>query len=103
MAFRRKENKHDSWERIVRQNKDLLHDLPSEAIRSEESFRGYMTDGHYRGRRFDRPVSELSSKALEDLWTFINHKTEFDMDVLYFVDFRSALERTNESDSRRTG
>jgi len=93
MAFRRKENAHDLWRATVRQSSDLLSELPAEALSSEEAFRGYVTNGFYRERRLTPPVSALSPKALEDLWTFINVKAQFDMDATLFDDFKAAYAR----------
>lgn len=95
MSFRRKENSHDIWLSMVRESSDLLTELPAGALASEEAFRGYMTNGTYREVRFSPQVSELSRKALDDLWTFINHKTELDMDAILFDDFNDAFRAKN--------
>lgn len=80
---------------MVRDNEDLLGDLPREALANERAFRGYVTNGAYRGVNFSPAVSKLSSRALNDLWTFINHKAEFDMDAQRFDEFNAAFARSH--------
>jgi hypothetical protein len=93
MTFRRQENAQDIWRATVRENSALLSEVPAEALSSEEAFRGYVTNGVYGASRLSPPVSALSPKALEDLWTFINVKAQFDMDATLFDNFNAAFAR----------
>lgn len=95
MTFRRQENAHDVWRTIVQESAALLRGLPIEALSNEEAFRAYVTNGVYRGSRLSPPVTALSAKALDDLWTFINVKAKFDMAAALFDDFNAAFSRTH--------
>jgi hypothetical protein len=43
---------------------------------NEQAFRGYATNGLYRGAKLSPTVFELSPQALKDMWTFINHRAQ---------------------------
>jgi hypothetical protein len=101
MSFRRDSNAHERWCRLVRENADLLADLPPEALVRENAFRDYVTRGVHRGVRFSPSVSELSRDALEKLALFIYHRTEFDMDVIRFDDFNEAIRRGPSNSVKR--
>jgi hypothetical protein len=92
MSFRRKHNRADMWTEIVAENKQLLSELPPAALRSEQAFRDYVTSGVHAAVAFSPSVESLSPRALEDLWTFINHKAQFDMDAVLFESFNSAFQ-----------
>jgi len=93
MSFRRKSNAHDNWHALVRTNASLLDALPPKAIASEAAFRDYVTSGAHRDVVFAPGVSELPANALLDLWTFINHRAQFDMDATLFDSFNSAFKQ----------
>lgn len=99
MSFRKNQNAHDLWKSIVEKNRDLLSPVPLAAIASEAAFRNYLTRSVHRDVQFSPSVCELSKAAVDDLWTFIVHKTEFDMDILYFDDFNEAFRKTRQSPS----
>ena len=73
----------------------MLRELPAEALSNEEAFRGYVTNGVYRGSRLSPPVTALSAKALDDLWTFINVKAKFAMSAALFDDLNAVYARTH--------
>jgi hypothetical protein len=75
----------------VRENEALLRALPPGALVNEQAFRGYATNGLYRGAKLSPTVFELSPQALKDMWTFINHRAQFDMDATLFDDFHAAI------------
>lgn len=93
MSFRRNINSHDAWRILVRENAGLLMELPREALANEKIFRDYVTHGTHDGVKLEPSVFELSSKSLDELWIFINHKAQFDMDAILFEDFNEALRR----------
>ena len=76
---------------MVQENGVLLTELPHEATANEAAFRDYVTKGLHRGRPMVPSVFDLSTQALDDLWTFINTKAEFDMDASLFDDFNEAF------------
>jgi hypothetical protein len=45
------------------------------------------------GKAFAPTVFQLVPEALDDLWTFIQHKVLFDMDAILFEDFNEAFRR----------
>jgi hypothetical protein len=71
----------------------LLKELPREALANEKIFRDYVTRGMHRGVKLAPSVFELSRKALDDLWIFVNHNAQFDMDIILFDDFNEAFRR----------
>jgi hypothetical protein len=93
VGFRRETNRHDWWNRLVQENAELLSHVPKEALVRENAFRDYVTSGAHRGVRFSPSVFELSEQSLEDLWTFINRRAQFDMDAGLFDDFNEAFRR----------
>lgn len=93
MGFRRETNRHDRWVRLVRENAELLSHVPKEALVREDAFRDYVTRGAHRGVQFSPSVFELSEQSLADLWTFITHRAQFDMDAIRFDDFNEAFRR----------
>jgi hypothetical protein len=96
MGFRRTWNHHDVWLSLVRENMSLLTELPKGSLVNEQAFRDYVTSGIHRGVLLEPSVSELSARALNDLAMFINYRTQFDMDVIRFDAFKTAL-RTRHS------
>ncbi len=97
MSYRPEKSSHDFWRDVVRDNESLLTVLPREALANERAFRGYVTNGRYRDVKFAPSVFELSAPALEQLWTFIQHKAQFDMDAIGFDDFNSAIAQARRS------
>lgn len=93
MSFRKTGNRHGIWADLVAENRDLLVDLPREALSSEAAFRDYVTRGRHRGVAFNPMVFELSRDSLDRLWTFINHRAQFDMDAANFEHFNDAFRR----------
>jgi hypothetical protein len=91
MAFRRNANRHDHWLRAVHEHAGLLRDLPQAALANEAVFRDYLTRGEHEGVKLHPSVFELSRNALEDLWVFVNHEMQFDMDCVLFDDFNLAV------------
>jgi hypothetical protein len=96
MRFRRETSSHDVWRQVVRQYAALLKELPPQALVNEQAFRGYVTNGVYRGTKLSPTVFELSPGALDDLWNFINNRAQFDMDATLFDDFNEAFKRAHE-------
>lgn len=94
MSFRRKSNGHDLWSALVRENAALLVDVPRGALIRESAFRDYVTRGSHRGVELSPSVFELSAESLAKLWTFINHRAQFDMDASLFDDFNEAFRRS---------
>jgi hypothetical protein len=70
-----------------------LSHVPTKALVREDAFRDYVTRGAHRGVRFSPSVFELSRESLADLWTFIQHRAQFDMDAIGFDDFNEAFRR----------
>jgi hypothetical protein len=99
MTFRRRTNSHDRWLSIVRENAALLSELPHLATATEAAFRDYVTRGVSRDIPLTPSVFELSTTALDDLWTFINQKAHFDLDATLFDDFNEAFRRQHPSTS----
>ena len=95
MSFRRSRNSHDLWRALVHENADLLAQLPPKALESEQIFRDYVTRGVHDGLPLTPSVFELSPAAVENLWRFINHKAQFDMDATLFDDFNEAYRARN--------
>jgi hypothetical protein len=98
MGFRKKSNRHDWWTALVQDSADLLVDVPREALTQEIAFRDYVTRGVHRGVRLSPSVLDLSSKSLENLWNFIQHRARFDMDAALFDDFNEAFRRAREQE-----
>jgi hypothetical protein len=86
MAFRRSSNRHDIWRRICAENPHLLRGLPPFAISSERAFRMLVTDGVLEdpGGGPALQLGTLAPEEIVDVWTFINYKTEMDMDASTF-------------------
>jgi hypothetical protein len=101
MTFRRGSNSHERWCALVRDNADLLADLPRGALVRENAFRDYVTRGVHRGVRLSPSVFELSPESLEKLAIFIGHRAQFDMDALLFDDFNEAFRRSHERGGKR--
>jgi hypothetical protein len=76
----------------VQEHKALFSEVPAGALASEAAFRDYVTSGVHRDVSFTRSVFELSSNALNDLETFITHKAQFDMHILFFTHFNQAFQ-----------
>jgi len=93
MTFRRQGNRHDWWVQVVNDNVPLLAQVPASAVATEGAFRDYVTRGTHNGVAFDPAVFALSPNALDDLWVFINHKAQFDMDASRFDDFNTAFRK----------
>src|SRR5262245_39624346 len=93
MSFRRQLNRREWWLAVVDDGKELLREVPESALANEAAFRDYVTRGLHRGVRFSPCVFELSSAALDDLYSFINRVAKFDMDALLFDDFNEAFQR----------
>ena len=93
MSFRKTFNRHDGWRVVVRENCDLLREVPTAALANEYAFRDYVTRGTHRDAILTPSVFELSRKAIDDLWTFINCKAQFDMDAILFDHFNEAYRR----------
>lgn len=91
MAFRRIENRHDWWTRVVSENAQLLRHVPPSAIATEAAFRDYVTKSVHRGTRLEPTVFALDCQALDDLWDFIQRKAPFDMIAESFDDFNAAF------------
>jgi hypothetical protein len=99
MSFRRKSNSHDLWLSVVRESASLLSGLPPEAIASEARFRDYVTRGMIDGRSVAPSVFDLSPQSLDDLFTFMHHKRQFDMDVTLFDNFNEAFRLRHRSNT----
>jgi hypothetical protein len=99
MSFRRISNSNDRWLSVVRDSTSLLSGLPSVAVASEAEFRDYMTRGMVDGRPVVPSVFDLSPQALDDLWTFVNHKAQFDMDATLFDNFNKAFQLRHRSNT----
>ena len=95
MSFR-SASRHDIWNGLVQNNRTLLSELPREALANKEAFRDYVTSGTHRRVVLKPSVFELSSEAITNLWTFINQKTQFDMDATLFDNFNEAFRRCHE-------
>ena len=93
MGFRKSWNRHENWLRLLREQADLLLDVPRAAVASESAFRDYVTRGAHRGARFSPSVFDLSPEALKKLATFVD-RAQFDMDAMLFDDFNEALRRS---------
>lgn len=96
MAFRRRTNSAELWRTVVHENTHLLSELPRDALANEKTFRDYVTTGTHQGVRLMPSVFELSDEALSDLWVFIQHKGQFDMDAILFDSFDEAFRRRYE-------
>ncbi len=96
VGFRRTSNSHDRWCTLVQENAHLLADIPRGALSREIAFRDYVTRGVHRGVRFSPSVFDLSTESLESLWTFIQHRAQFDMDAALFDDFNEAFRAAHE-------
>jgi hypothetical protein len=99
MSFRRKTNSHEWWREVVRENAALLRDVPATAVSNKPAFCDYVTRSEHKGLKLSPSVFELSSQALDDLWTFINYKAQFDMDAICFDHFNEAF-RARHSQSK---
>jgi hypothetical protein len=99
MSFRRKSNSHDIWLSVVQESASLLSTLPSRVIASEAAFRDYMTRSTLEGRSVSPSVFDLSPRALDDLFSFMNRRAQFDMDIALFDDFNEAFRSSNGSNS----
>jgi len=93
MTFRRAGNRHDWWTKVVRENAQLLRQVPASAIATEAAFRDYVTGSIHRGVAFEPTVFALDRRALDDLWDFIQRKAQFDMDASFFDDFNAAFRK----------
>lgn len=87
------------WLSLVRKNASLLSELPPEATASEAAFRGYATLGMIDGKSMIPSVFDLSAEALDDLWAFINHRAQFEMDATLFDYFNEAFTLRHRSNT----
>jgi hypothetical protein len=98
VGFRKKSSRHEWWSALVQENAELLVDVPRGALIREIAFRDYLTRGVHRGVRLSPSVFELSARALGQLWTFIQHRAQLDMDAALFDDFNEAFRRAHEQE-----
>ena len=96
MAFRWRTNSVELRRTVVHENTHLLSELPREALANEKTFRDYVTTGTHQGVRLMPAVFELSDEALSDLWVFIQHKRQFDLDAILFDSFNDTFRRRHE-------
>lgn len=78
MSYRKKVNNYDSWKKLCFEYKNLLDELPQEAIHNEKSFRQFVTYGD---------MKKLSNRQVCNLWDFIHRVAQFDMDAILFDTF----------------
>ena len=93
MSFRRTSNAHDCWLAVVRENSNLLREIPTSVLATERAFREYVTEGAIRGSVVSPSIPELSDQAIESLGAFIHHKAQFDMDATLFHGFNAEYRR----------
>ena len=77
---RKKSNPPDVWRKWCEENTDLLGDLPGSATKSEKDFRTLVTDGEVE----DTTLRNMRVQDLANIWKFVQHRTEFDMDASGF-------------------
>jgi hypothetical protein len=86
VAYRAKQNRHDWWIKVCRENRELLAGLPPFAFAREEAFQALMTEGKLNTPDGEVVLHDLTDQHLLALHVFFD-RAQFDMDVILFDAF----------------